>query len=100
MGNQKNSDRTKSKIIEAAGQLFAVRGIKGVTVRDSAQKAGTHLSALNYHFGSKENLYREILLASCRSATLTPQERKQLLRLAPETALFELVKGWLMNSCL
>ncbi|MCP4344275.1 MAG: TetR/AcrR family transcriptional regulator [Desulfobacterales bacterium] len=91
MGTSKDSKKTRAKIIEAAGQLFAEKGFSGVTVRDIAQKADTHLSALNYHFRTKEALHREVLLEACGAASIPPEEQKQLLRLEPRKALFVLV---------
>ena len=91
MGTQKDSEKTRAKVIEAAGQLFAERGFKGVTVRDIAQKADTHLSALNYHFRSKEALYREVLLEACGAASVSEKDQKQLLTLDPRKALLILV---------
>jgi AcrR family transcriptional regulator len=46
----------------AAGeQLFADRGFSAVSVRDIAAAAEVNVAAVNYHFQSKENLYREVL---------------------------------------
>ena len=92
MGTPKDSEKTRAKLIEAAGRLFADRGVHGVTVRDIAQTADTHLSALNYHFRSKEALYREALLEACRDTLISPEERQQLQALEPEEALHVLVK--------
>jgi len=92
MGTPKNSAVTRAKIIEAAGQLFAERGFKGVTVRDIVQKADSHLSALNYHFKTKEALYHEVVLEACATASVSEQEKKLLLRLEPREALLLLTK--------
>jgi AcrR family transcriptional regulator len=92
MGTQKDSEATRAKIMEAAGQLFAMWGFNAVTVRDIAKKAGTHLSALNYHFRSKDALYREVLLHACRSALVSSNERAYLESLDPQEALFLFVK--------
>ncbi len=93
MGTPKDSKVTRAKLIEAAGRLFAERGFKGVTVRDIAQTADTHLSALNYHFRNKETLYREVLLEACKTASISPGDQKALLRLDdPRNALMVLVK--------
>ncbi len=92
MGTQKDSERTRAKIIEAAGQLFAERGFNGVTVRDIVQKADTHLGALNYHFRTKDTLYREVLLEACREASFSPEDQRQLLKLDPRKALSLLVR--------
>ena len=88
MGTSKNSEKTREKLVEAAGRLFAERGYKRVTVRDIVQKAETHLSALNYHFGSKEELYREALLKACSIASFSPGDQEALLKLEPREALY------------
>ncbi len=48
-------------MLEAAGTLFAERGYAGVSTRQVAHKAGVNLSAINYHFGSKRELYRAVV---------------------------------------
>jgi AcrR family transcriptional regulator len=52
-----DSDRTRDRILEAAGELFAERGFEGTTVRDICQAAGANVAAVNYYFGDKERLY-------------------------------------------
>lgn len=52
---------TKLALINAAGELFADHGLEGTSVRAIAEKAGANVAAINYHFGSKENLYTEVL---------------------------------------
>jgi TetR/AcrR family transcriptional regulator, regulator of cefoperazone and chloramphenicol sensitivity len=53
--------RTRERLIEAAGRVFASRGYRGATMRDIADRAGVNLAAAHYHFGSKQDLYREVL---------------------------------------
>ena len=52
---------TRTRIIQAAGELFARSGVDGTSVRDIVTQAGVALSAVNYHFGSKTELYVECL---------------------------------------
>jgi AcrR family transcriptional regulator len=52
---------TKLTLLLAAGELFAENGLDGTSIRAIAEKAGANIAAVNYHFGSKENLYREVL---------------------------------------
>ncbi|HOZ48269.1 MAG TPA: CerR family C-terminal domain-containing protein [Candidatus Hydrogenedentes bacterium] len=52
---------TKLALITAAGELFAEHGLEGTSVRAIAEKAGTNVAAINYHFGSKENLHAEVM---------------------------------------
>ncbi|OUR80691.1 hypothetical protein A9Q83_00150 [Alphaproteobacteria bacterium 46_93_T64] len=48
------------KLLEAAGPLFADRPFDVVSTRELADAAGVNLSAISYHFGSKEGLYEAI----------------------------------------
>jgi len=53
---------TKEKLFLAAIKVFAQRGYREATVRDICRLAGAaNVNAVNYYFGSKENLYRSVL---------------------------------------
>ncbi|MFG6097472.1 TetR/AcrR family transcriptional regulator [Leptothoe sp. ISB3NOV94-8A] len=51
---------TKEQLLNVAEQLIAERGYAGTTVRAIANQANANLAAVNYHFGSKEELFRAI----------------------------------------
>jgi AcrR family transcriptional regulator len=55
---------TRDRLIDAATTLFAANGFQKVTVRDICQTAGTNVAAVNYHFGDKMGLYRDVLLSA------------------------------------
>jgi AcrR family transcriptional regulator len=52
---------TRNKILDVAHSLFSDKGYDGVSVREIAKSAEVNLSAINYHFTNKENLYRETI---------------------------------------
>jgi AcrR family transcriptional regulator len=52
---------TRDRLLTAAARLFASRGFKRVTVRDICRNARANVAAVNYHFGDKLGLYREVL---------------------------------------
>ncbi|MEJ2313445.1 MAG: TetR/AcrR family transcriptional regulator [Nitrospirota bacterium] len=51
---------TRRKLIDSARKLFLERGYEGVSIRDVTEAAGANVASINYHFGGKENLYREV----------------------------------------
>jgi TetR/AcrR family transcriptional regulator len=52
---------SRSKLMEVGTQLFAEKGLNGVSVRELTQAAETSISMISYHFGSKEGLYSAVL---------------------------------------
>lgn len=62
---------TKERVLRAACTLFAARGFYNTTVREIAARAQTNLAAINYHFRSKDDLYREVLSRSFREVVYT-----------------------------
>ncbi|MEW5912726.1 MAG: CerR family C-terminal domain-containing protein [Thermodesulfobacteriota bacterium] len=50
-------DATRERLLDEAEKLFAEKGYNAVSVREITKAAGSNLAAVNYHFGSKENLY-------------------------------------------
>lgn len=55
----KTTDKsTKEAILDTALELFALQGYDATSTRQIAQKSHANLSAISYHFGSKEGLYR------------------------------------------
>jgi AcrR family transcriptional regulator len=51
---------TKQRILGAAEVLFARHGFAGASLRQVTSAANVNLAAVNYHFGSKENLINEV----------------------------------------
>ena len=52
---------TRTKILDAAEELFSRRGYYGVSLRDIAAKAGVQVALTHYHFGSKEDLFANVI---------------------------------------
>ena len=55
--NDKELD-TKSRILQFAIDMVGSRG--EVTIRELAEAAGVNVASINYYFGSKENLMKEV----------------------------------------
>ena len=51
-------DLTRRRILDAAMEVFAAEGYEGASTRMLAARAGVNQPAIQYHFTSKEGLYR------------------------------------------
>src|ERR1700732_4103379 len=70
------SDQTRSAILAAAERLYAERGFADVTLRDIVAAADVNLAAVNYHFGSKDELIAELFVT--RSLALNRERLREL----------------------
>ncbi len=66
------SEDTRERLLNAAEQLFAERGISSTTLRALTKAAKVNLAAVHYHFGSKEGLLDAVV---GRRATAMNQAR-------------------------
>jgi AcrR family transcriptional regulator len=51
---------TRTRILDAAEELFMLHGFEGTSMRLLTTKAGVNLAAVNYHFGSKHALIEAV----------------------------------------
>ncbi len=67
---------TKDRILDVAESLFMEHGFEATSLRSITAAAGVNLAAVNYHFGSKEELFQAVLT---RRLDPMNQERLDLL---------------------
>lgn len=60
-GTRADGELTRTRILEAAGPLFAATGYAETTSKAIAEQAGVDLASINYHFGSRSGLYLAVL---------------------------------------
>lgn len=74
---------TKHRMLEVAEALFGEHGVDRVSIRDITEAAQVNVAAVNYHFGSKEEL-----IAAVFERRLAPlnAERLRMLDLAESSA--------------
>lgn len=61
-GRREDGSATRLQILEAAGEVFAEKGIGHATGKEIAERAGTNSAAVNYYFGGIDGLYSEVLV--------------------------------------
>jgi AcrR family transcriptional regulator len=99
------SDQTRSAILSAAERLYAERGFSDVTLRDIVSEANVNLAAVNYHFGSKDELIAELFVTR---SLANNRERLRELRAAedkgggraPIEAVLRALVGPTLRGCL
>ena len=85
---------TKDRILGAAEELFAQFGFAGTSLRQVTTRADVNIAAVNYHFGSKENLVNEVFrrrmdeMSAQRLAALKQAVREHPGQLEPILAAF------------
>src|SRR6202048_1497958 len=99
------SDHTRTAILAAAERLYADRGFGDVTLRDIVAAADVNLAAVNYHFGSKDELIAELFVPR---SIATNRERLNELKAAEEAgggradidAILRALVGPTLRGCL
>jgi len=61
-----NPSQTRDRLLDAAERLFGEKGVGEVSLRDITREADANLAAVNYHFGSRDGLLREVFLRRLR----------------------------------
>ena len=87
-GTYRVSEETRSRLIHAAGELFALRGVAAVTVREIADKADAVPNAVRYHFGDKAGL-----VAAVEDFALTPWRDGKLQSYCSNDSLYATSDG-------
>ncbi len=65
-----NSERadtveTREKLLRSAIRVFARHGFEATGIRVISADAGVNVALVGYHFGSKEGIYREVVMQAC-----------------------------------
>jgi AcrR family transcriptional regulator len=60
MAKRIDGRNTRARLLEAAMEVFATKGFRDTTITDICRSADTNVASVNYHFGSKEQLYAEV----------------------------------------
>lgn len=67
-----DGEATRARILEVAGEVFALNGYAQGTNKEIAARTGVDQASINYHFGTRSELYQAVLIeAHRRFVTLT-----------------------------
>ena len=98
VGGEKKS--TRQRLLESAAAIFTEKGYANTSVAEICERAGANIASVNYHFRSKDALYRSVLQFTSEQAehlyplSLASEDR-------PEIQLYRLILALLQRilSC-
>lgn len=91
----KNADSVKQareRLLDVAEQLFSERGFDGIGIRELTSQAGCNIAAVNYHFGSKTELYKQMFRRHLEKVFTMHKEKIKEVMKSEEPTLEKLVK--------
>jgi TetR/AcrR family transcriptional regulator len=89
---RRNAAATRARILQAAMQEFAAKGLDAARIEDIADQAGANRRMTYYYFGSKEGLYLAALEAAYFEL-VEVEERIDVDRLGPIDAIDAMVQA-------
>lgn len=100
---------TRKKLLNAAERLFADHGYDGTSLRDISEASECHLALSTYHFGTKEQMFDEVIrrravqleeqrLAGLARIDLEAQPQAETVRLLIEAYVQPMIRAGHSNS--
>ena len=81
LGAPRGAAATKERILDTAEALFMEHGFEATGLRSMTAAAGVNLAAVNYHFGTKEELFESVL-----TRRLDPMNQERVAAAGPARA--------------
>ena len=92
-GDLRGSEEARDRLLDAAEKLFCEKGFHATSVRELTAEANCNIAAVNYHFGGKENLYREMFRRQFQSMIGQNLETIQRVMSEPEPTVEKLMRA-------
>ncbi|HLM42923.1 MAG TPA: TetR family transcriptional regulator [Myxococcaceae bacterium] len=86
---QRDAERTRTAILDAAQTLFSTRGFANTGVREVADLAGVNSALVGRYFGSKEGLFRAALERVIDITPILTEDRRHRFGVDMVAGLFD-----------
>src|SRR5918911_3680849 len=97
----KPQHETRTRILDAAEELFMQHGFEATSMRQLTAKAGVNLAAVNYHFGSKDALIEAVFrrrLDPMNAARIAELEKLEADSVARSPSPEAIIRAFLVPS--
>ena len=86
----------REKILESALKLFAENGFQGTSLSQIAEGANTQKQLITHHFGTKDNLWREVVNAELKDGVeLLTTVKKTAAEIDAEAGIRHFIEGYI-----
>ncbi len=97
--SRSDGEATRQRILLAAGEMIAEQGFANTKSKDIANKGNVDLASINYHFKSRDNLYRHVLVKAHRQIiTLEALQAIEQQTKQPDEKLKDFIEYLFQNS--
>jgi len=86
---------TKDRLLNSAEQLFAEHGFASTSLRQLTTLADVNIAAVNYHFGSKDNLINEVFRRRLDDLSERRMKALQQAQSLPENTLEKVLAAFI-----
>jgi AcrR family transcriptional regulator len=92
----KPAELTRQAILDHATDIFAENGFANGSVREITKRASVNQAAINYHFGSKDALYRDVLRLGIAAFSKSQMDSKAIDAMTREEAVRNFIQSQMM----
>lgn len=96
MSTRRHDPDRRERIIDAALQVIAEKGVAGCTHRSVAEQAGVPLGSMTYHFDSREDLILQAF--TLLSRTMLERWRARLVEVVDAAAARDALVDWVCGE--
>ncbi|MGC6521788.1 MAG: TetR/AcrR family transcriptional regulator [Candidatus Micropelagos thuwalensis] len=96
---QLRASNTRRKLLDESIRQFSEKGFESVSVRDIELGAGVQRNLLRYHFGSKEELWKEAVTSIAKKlATFTDARAEWIRDVSPSERIAVIIRSYVRFS--
>lgn len=85
---------SRSRLVEAAKDLFIQKGYRGVSIREIAERAETNSALISYYFGDKEGLFKQVFKDVAMPLNLARMVNFEQLEECGDVTVESVVHAW------